>query len=107
MSEIPLLTLTYKYILPQHSFPYLAILHSQIRFLAAALTKNLRTRTAKTFPRISKSSTLSSQEDMVVNFIVPEVNPSPLLYCNSLPFCKSTYLAFSPSFPSVLPFFKL
>jgi len=38
------------------------------------------------------------QEEMAVNFIVPAVNSFPLVYCNSLHFCKSTYLPFSPSF---------
>jgi len=34
-------------------------------------------------------------KNMTINFIVPEVNPSPFLYYNLFSSCKSTYLAFS------------
>jgi len=47
------------------------------------------------------------QEEMAVNFIMPEVNPFSFLYCNSLPICKTTYLAFSSPCLSILPIFKL
>jgi len=90
-------------------FLYLAILHSpNSSLLVAALLKSPRTL-AKSFPTVPQvSDLLLLWEEMVVNFIIPEVNPFPSFL--SLPhlfiFWKSTYLAFFffPFF--VLPIFK-
>jgi len=59
-SKIPLLTSTYKYFLPQHSFFTLPYSIPKFIFPAVALTKNSRTPAAKASPKIFNSSTPSS-----------------------------------------------
>ena len=109
-SKIPLLTSTYKYFLPQHSFSTLPSSIPMFISPAAALTKNSRTPAAKASPRIFKSSTSSSssgrngcQLHRAWGQSIPILS---FLYSNPLLFCKFIYLAFFP-FSFFLLIFKL
>ena len=62
-AKIPLLTLSYKCLLPQHSFSILPSFMPKLISLVAALVKSSRTRAARIFPRISKSPALSPSRE--------------------------------------------
>ena len=103
---MPLLTLSYKYFLPWHSFSTFPSRILKPISLAAALLKSPQTpaKSSPTVPQVS--DLLLLREEMVVNFIVPEVNlfPSlPYLLLLANPFTQH-FLSF---FFSILPIFKL
>jgi len=98
-SKIPLLTSTNKYFLPQHSFSILPSSIPKLISPVVVLSKNSRTL-AEAPPKSSSLQLPLPQEEMAVNFIVPQVNlfSSSFFYCNPFSFCKSIYLVFSHFF---------
>jgi len=93
-SDLPLPVLSYKYFLFWYSFSILSFYSLKSTFLAAALPENSKNSSKGLLYQSSKSSISPlPQEEMAINFIVPEVSLPSFFYTFTvlLFICKSGY----------------